>query len=55
VDIADLTAEERQRVLWGMELAPLEAVLRQFMETRRPTELPARLDALTVYAIKAAK
>lgn len=53
--ITDLTAEDRQRLLWSMELAPLEAVLKQFMDTRRPNEVAAQLDALTIYAVRTAK
>lgn len=55
MDIADLTAEDRQRLLWSMELAPLEAVLKQFMVTRRASEIGARLDALTIYTIRTAE
>lgn len=54
-DIIDLNAEDRQRVMLSMPLNDLRATLESLMHTNRQTEIGARLDALTIWVLRAGK
>ncbi len=51
-DITDLATEERQRALWAMTPAELQASLNKLMADSRQSEIQARLDALTVMILQ---
>lgn len=45
--------EERQELFLGMSTPDLEYILAQMMAYQRQSELSARLDAMTIYMLRA--
>lgn len=52
IDITELNAEDRQKALMAMPAQDIALTLNKLMRDSRPTEIAARLDALTVYMLR---
>jgi hypothetical protein len=52
IDVTELAPDERQKLMWTMPLYALKDVLNKLMKDNRVSEVPARLDALTIYTIR---
>lgn len=53
-DLIELPAEERHKAMWDMPLPNLLKVMKDLMHNNQNVRATARLDALTIWAVRTA-